>query len=86
MKALSHLNKYLVKYKWYLVFGTVFTVISNLFGIFPAQIVRQSLDLVKDTLDIYFMYRGSALEASIREQFYTAIPYFGLLILLMAIM
>ena len=86
MKALSHLNKYLVKYKWYLVFGTVFTVISNLFGIFPAQIVRQSLDLVKDTLDIYFIYRGSSLEASIREQFYTAIPYFGLLILLMAIM
>ncbi len=86
MKALSHLNKYLVKYKWYLVFGTVFTIISNLFGIFPAQIVRQSLDLVKDTLDIYFIYRGSALETSIREQFYTAIPYFGLLILLMAIM
>lgn len=86
MKALSHLNKYLVKYKWYLVFGTVFTIISNLFGIFPAQIVRQSLDLVKDTLDIYFIYRGSSLEAAIREQFYTAIPYFGLLILLMAIM
>ena len=86
MKALSHLNKYLVKYKWYLVFGTVFTIISNLFGIFPAQIVRQSLDLVKDTLDIYFIYRGSSLEGAIREQFYTAIPYFGLLILLMAIM
>lgn len=86
MKALAHLNKYLVKYKWYLVLGTVFTIISNLFGILPAQIVRQSLDLVKDTLDIYFVFKGSSMEAGIREQFYTAIPYFGLLILLMAIM
>lgn len=86
MKALAHLNKYLLKYKWYLVLGTIFTIISNLFGILPAQIVRQSLDLVKDNLDLYFLYKGSALEGSIREQFYTTIPLFGFLIVLMAVM
>jgi ATP-binding cassette subfamily B multidrug efflux pump len=86
LKALAHLNKYLLKYKWYLVLGCVFTVISNLFGILPAQIVRQSLDLVKETLDVYFLFGGTALQAEIRQQFYTAIPYFGFLILLMAIM
>ncbi|GAA4446751.1 ABC transporter ATP-binding protein [Ravibacter arvi] len=86
MKALAHLNKYLLKYKWYLVLGTVFTIISNLFGILPAQIVRQSLDLVKDTLDVYFAFQGSSLQSGIRDQFYTTIPYFGFLILLMAIM
>lgn len=86
MKALAYLNKYLLKYKWYLVLGTIFTIISNLFGILPAQIVRQSLDLVKETLDVYFLFEGSSLQSGIREQFYTTIPYFGLLILLMAIM
>lgn len=66
--------------------GTIFTIISNLFGILPAQIVRQSLDLVKDNLDLYFLYKGSALEGNIREQFYTTIPLFGFLIVLMAVM
>lgn len=86
MKALAHLNKYLLKYKWYLVLGTIFTIISNLFGILPAQIVRQSLDLVKDNLDLFFLYKGSILEGDIRQHFYKTIPFFGFLIVLMAFM
>jgi len=86
VKALAHLNKYLLKYKWYLVLGTIFTIISNLFGILPAQIVRQSLDLVKDNLDLFFLYKGSILEGDIRQHFYKTIPFFGFLIVLMAFM
>ena len=69
VKALSYLNKYFLKYKWYLIWGTVFTVASNLFGIFPAQLVRYALDLVRETLDIYYLYDKSPLQPSLYDVF-----------------
>jgi ATP-binding cassette subfamily B multidrug efflux pump len=86
VKALSHLNKYLLKYKWYLIWGTLFTIISNLFGIIPAQLVRYSLDLVKETLDIYFLYNGSRLQSNLYDVFAFSILFYGLLILAMALL
>ncbi|RAJ95571.1 ATP-binding cassette subfamily B protein [Larkinella arboricola] len=86
MKALSHLNKYLLKYKWYLIWGTAFTIISNLFGIIPAQLVRYSLDLVKETLDIYFLYNGNRLQSNLYDVFAYSILLYGLLILAMALL
>ncbi|TAF26642.1 MAG: ABC transporter ATP-binding protein [Runella slithyformis] len=86
MKALSHLNKYLLKYKWYLILGTVFTVISNLFGIIPAQLVRYALDLVKETLDIYFLFEGSAVQSKLYDVFAFSILLYGILILVMALL
>ena len=46
MKSLSYLNKYLVKYKFRLILGIFFVVISNVFGIYPAQIIREAFDAV----------------------------------------
>jgi len=86
LKALAHLNKYLVKYKWYLILGTLFTIISNLFGILPAQLVRYALDLVKDTLDVYFLFKGSALQPDLYDVFAFTILLFGILILVMALL
>ena len=53
MKELSYLNKYLLKYKWHLIWGLVFVVISNVFQIFPAALVRYSIDLVVDDIQVY---------------------------------
>ncbi|MBC8154622.1 MAG: ABC transporter ATP-binding protein [Bacteroidetes bacterium] len=86
MKALSHLNKYFVKYKWYLIWGTVFTAVSNLFGIFPAQLVRYALDLVRETLDIYYLYDKSPLQPALYDVFAFTILIFGLLILVLALL
>ncbi|SOE19812.1 ATP-binding cassette, subfamily B [Spirosomataceae bacterium TFI 002] len=86
MKHLAHLNKYLLKYKWYLLLGTLFTAISNLFGIVPAQVVRHALDLVKENLDIYYLYEGSPLQESMYGVFASSVSIYGGLILLMAIM
>lgn len=86
MKALSHLNKYFLKYKWYLIWGTVFTIVSNLFGIFPAQLVRYALDLVRETLDIYYLYDKSTLQASLYDIFAFSILLYGLLILGLALL
>lgn len=86
MKALAHLNKYLVKYKWYLILGTLFTIISNLFGIIPAQLVRYALDLVKDTLDVYFLFEGSKIQSNFYDIFAFSILLYGMLILAMALL
>lgn len=86
MKHLAYLNKFLVKYKWYLILGTVFTIISNLFGVIPAQVVRHALDLVKETIDVYFLFNGTKIQTSMYDVFTTSISIYGLLILLMAIL
>jgi len=86
LKALAHLNKYLIKYKWYLILGTIFTIISNLFGIIPAQLVRYALDLVKDTLDVYFLFEGSSVQANYYDIFAFSILLYGILILVMALL
>lgn len=86
IRALAHLNKYLARYKWYLIWGTVFTIISNLFGIFPAQLVRYALDLVRETLDIYYLYDNTSLQPAIYEVFAFSILLYGLLMLALALL
>ncbi|MBO0929657.1 ABC transporter ATP-binding protein [Fibrella aquatilis] len=86
LRALAHLNKYLARYKWYLIWGTVFTIVSNLFGIFPAQLVRYSLDLVRETLDIYYLYDSTSLQPTLYDIFAFSILLYGLLILVMALL
>jgi ATP-binding cassette subfamily B multidrug efflux pump len=86
VKALKYLNKYLWKYKWYLILGTIFTIVSNLFGIIPAQLVRYALDLVIETLDIYYLFNGSSLQSEMYDIFAFSILLYGLLILLMALL
>ena len=46
MNSLKHLNKYLWKYRNRLFLGIVFVAVSNVFGIFPAQIIREAFDEV----------------------------------------
>ncbi|WP_025762210.1 ABC transporter ATP-binding protein [Dyadobacter tibetensis] len=86
MKALKYLNQYLWKYKWYLILGTIFTIISNLFGILPAQLVRYALDLVIETLDVYYLFDGLALQGKMYDIFAFSILLYGLLILAMALL
>lgn len=86
MKALKYLNKYLLKYKWYLILGTIFTIISNLFGIIPAQLVRYALDLVGETLDVYYLFDGSSLQSELYDTFAFTILLYGLMILAMALL
>ena len=58
MKELKYLNKYLAKYKWHLILGTIFIIISNFFQIIPAQLVRLSIDHVVENLRVYQSFEG----------------------------
>ncbi len=50
MKELKRLNKYFWKYKTLLLAGTIFIIISKLFAVFQAPLVRKSLNLIVDKL------------------------------------
>jgi ATP-binding cassette, subfamily B, multidrug efflux pump len=82
LKELAYLNKYFWKYKFYFLGGIIFTIISNLFGIKPAQMVREALDTVKDNLKLL---ETAPNKAAFYAEIVAQITYFGVLILLMAI-
>ena len=86
VKHLAYLNKYLLKYKYHLILGILFTTISNIFAIVPAQVVRYAFDLVKETIDLYFLYGGFAAQETIRETFARSILVYGAVILAMALL
>ena len=47
---MSYLNKYFYKYKFRFILGIGFIIISNIFAIIPAQIIREAINLVDKSL------------------------------------
>lgn len=86
MKELSHLNKYLLKYKYHLILGLVFIVISNIFQILPAQFVRYALDLVIDNLKVYRIFEGTMIQEIYHAVIRSSVVIYGLIILGMALL
>lgn len=86
MKELQSLNKYFLKYKWHLLGGILFVTISNLFGIFPAQLTRNALDVVAANIDTYHLMDGSSAQESVYKSLVFNILLFGVLVLSMALM
>lgn len=86
MKELKYLNKYLLKYKWHLVLGTIFTIISNAFQIIPGPLVRHSIDLVVGNINLYRSFGSLELQDSFFDAFAFSILIYAALILLMALL
>jgi ATP-binding cassette subfamily B protein len=84
MKELKYLNKYLAKYKWHLILGTIFIIISNIFQIVPAQLVRHAIDLVVDNIRVYQSFEDSSVQQDFFKVFAFGILTYAGLILLMA--
>lgn len=53
MQALKYLNKYLIKYKWLLGVGALFVIISVVFKLFPALLIRNSFDTIAEVIENY---------------------------------
>ncbi|MCH7413304.1 ABC transporter ATP-binding protein/permease [Belliella sp. R4-6] len=86
MKPLWRLNKYLLKYKGYLLLGILFTIISNIFVIIPAQLVRIAIDYVVESFAYYQVFSEGDLSVFARSSFLKFIFIFGVLILVMALL
>src|SRR5688572_727147 len=86
MKELQHLNQYLRKYKRYIFLGILFVIISTIFQIIPAQLVRHSIDLVTENIRVYRSFGGLNLQNSFFHVFAYGILLLAGLILLMALL
>ena len=86
MKELSHLNKYLLKYKYRLLLGLFFIILSNFLKIIPAVIVRQAINLVEDNIALYKLFEGLALQERIYDIFSNSILVYGVTILVLALL
>ena len=85
MKELSHLNKYLLKYKYRLLLGLLFIILSNFFKIVPAVIVRRAINLVEDNIELYKLFEGLDLQERIYGIFSDSILVYGVAILALAL-
>ena len=65
MKSLFYLNKYLLKYKWHLLFGLLFIIASNYFGVYMPKIIDDAID--NFYLSSIFAIAGSAQSALYKD-------------------
>jgi ATP-binding cassette subfamily B multidrug efflux pump len=86
MNELRYLNKYLRQHKSYLLWGTFFVIVSTVFQIIPAQLVRHSIDLVVENIRVYRSFQGLQLQNSFFNVFAFGILLYAGLILLMALL
>ncbi|MEQ9402029.1 MAG: ABC transporter ATP-binding protein [Cyclobacteriaceae bacterium] len=84
MKDLFYLNKYLVKYKFHLIFGVIFIIIANFFAIVPAVIVRYAFDILQRSYNIFQSFEGFDLQSGTYDLFVSSIIILAVLILISA--
>ncbi len=86
MKDLAYLNKFFVKYRWHLIPGVLFVIISNIFGILPAKVIAQALDLVTENIAMYRLFSGFNRQGLIYQIFGSSLLLFGALVLVLALL
>ncbi|RDV13789.1 ABC transporter ATP-binding protein [Pontibacter diazotrophicus] len=86
MKSLRYINKYLFRYKYRLLLGIVFTIISNFFQILPAQVVRHAFNLIREGINLYGLFEGLNQQELVYDIFANSILVYGLIILAMALL
>ena len=86
MKELAYLNKHFANYKWHLGGGILFVAISNLFAIFPAQVIRYAIDFVQDNLMVFPIFDTPSLIGTYEGVLMKAIAIFAALVISLALL
>jgi ATP-binding cassette subfamily B multidrug efflux pump len=85
MKHLAYLNKFFYKYRWRLIPGIIFVVISNIFSVLPAQVIRIAFDLVVENIRLYRLFNGFDRQQVIYQIFGSSLLLFGILVLVLSL-
>ena len=85
MKELAYLNKFFYKYRSRLLPGAIFVIMSNLFAVLPAQVIRLAFDLVSENIALYRLFDGFERQQIIYTVFGNSLLLFGALVLLLAL-
>lgn len=83
MKHLRFLNKYFYKYKWWIIPGIFFVIISNIFGVVPAQVIGHAFNLITENIQIYHLFAGFQRQSIIYSLFSYSLFYFGAIVLVL---
>ncbi|MDB5116258.1 MAG: ATP-binding cassette, subfamily, partial [Mucilaginibacter sp.] len=86
MKDLAYLNKFFLKCRWYLIPGILFVIISNIFNVLVAPVIRIALDLVTENIGVYQLFSGFNKQDVIYEIFGSSLLLFGTLVLVLALL
>ena len=86
MKHLASLNKFLYKYRWRLLPGVIFVIISNLFAVLPAKVIRIAFDLVNENISIFRLFDGFDRVDILNQVFNYSLLLFGILVLMLALL
>ena len=83
MKHLRFLNKYFFKYKWRIIPGIFFVIISNIFGVIPARVIGHAFNLITENIQIYSLFEGFSRREIIYDIFSYSLFYFGSIVLIL---
>ena len=86
MNPLSHLNRYFYKYRLRFFLGILFVIISNLFGVLPPQIIRYSVDLIAESIQVFKLYEHSGFSELLFSQFTGYLMLFAGLVLVLSLL
>ncbi|MGN6647088.1 MAG: ABC transporter ATP-binding protein [Cytophaga sp.] len=78
--ALSHLNKYFLEYKYYLLLGITFVFLNNFFGSYQGPVIRETINYLEQSLPHLKQASGVEKEA-LQSEFSKQIVYLVLQIL-----
>jgi ATP-binding cassette subfamily B multidrug efflux pump len=85
MKSLAYLNKFFYKYRWRLIPGILFVIISNIFGVLTASVIRIAFDLVTENISLYHLFHGFDRQVIIYDIFGYSMLLFGGIVLALAL-
>ncbi|NNF02165.1 MAG: ABC transporter ATP-binding protein [Bacteroidia bacterium] len=85
MKHLKYLNKFILKYKYRLILGIVFIVISNIFLVTSPRIVGFAIDMVVNNIAHFSLFSDFELKADLFSNFYLGLLLFGAVYLLVSL-
>jgi ATP-binding cassette subfamily B protein len=85
IKSLKTLNPYIWNYKGLLFLGIIFIILANLFKVFPAQMVRNSFDIIHENIILSKLSSNSSLKESTYKFFGNIILIYALIIIVLAL-
>jgi len=85
VKDLKYLNKYLLKYKYHLIFGSLFIITGNFFSIVPAVVVRYAFDYLATNFDLFRSFNEFDLQSEILDNIGFGILFFFVIIIASAL-
>lgn len=85
LKSLGALNRFLVRYKYYLISGFVFIALSNYFRVLQPRYFREALDMIIEVVPMYDVVKGSKHAAILHEYIIENLIWFGIFVILQAV-